>query len=485
MTPDTLAPAESPARQASSAVTVPKRDWLVPADIELRVLQGPQAGSRLAIAAGQTYSLGSADECSVVLVGQDVLPEHAEVQVLGDMVRIRPVGGSVWIDGSELSREGEPWELGSVFLIGRVALCIDEVGMPWPSEEIIAASTALALQGAAAAGELDDEIDDDGAEPATSDGGPDDDPDSGFEGDALPDDAASASAARTTDAPAPPAAPAVGLHKVLNGSSHRSVHLLLAGSGAALVGAIAAAGWVGWTADEAPRARPPGIRTASESVAAPSAQAIETSMAPAANPAAVAKLAPERIAEKLDALARELNEPGRVSLRWTPGPQGPEIRVATTDPARSSAMLARVEAVRAEIGPASITLVEPADMAARFREALQASPLHRKFMADPADPDQLTYKASLSLGDVPAWERLFLTFTQTHGDVPAITVRVSTELDRLGSQIGSVVGGAFPYIVTPEGQRIAPGGSLMGRPVASVQIGEIVFADGVRYRFTP
>lgn len=469
MTPDTLAPAESPSRLAAPPVATPKMDWLLQADIELRVLQGPQAGCRLAIAPGQTYTVGSADECSVVLVGQHVQPEHAELQVLADMVRIRPIGGPIWIDGLELPREGEPWELGTVFLVGRVALCVDEVDMPWPSEEVIAASSALASQGAA-------------GEPGP---GLDDEPDSGFEDSQKSDDPDAEPLTHTADEPAPQAAPTALLTPVLNERSDRNTRLLLIGAGVALLGALAAAGWIGWAAHAVPGIRPQTMRMAADTNETPSPQTRDAARSSTLPRAAPTMPPPERVAERLDALARELSIPGRVSVRWASGPLGPEIQVATTDTGQSSGLLARIEAVRAETGPVSVNLLGPADMAARFREALQASSLQRKFVADPADPDQLTYKASLTMEDIPAWERLFLSFTQTHGDVPPVTVRVNTDLDRLGSRIGSVVGGAFPYIVTPEGQRIAPGGSLMGRTVASVQIGEIVFADGVRYRFTP
>ncbi len=457
MTPDALAPTETPTRPVS-------------ADIELRVLQGPQAGCRLAIAPHQSYSLGSADECSVVLVGQHVQPEHAELQVQADMVEIRPIGGSVWVDGTELPKEGELWELGSVFLVGRVALCVDEVGMPWPSEEVIAASAALALQGAAAAGELESGF---GGDDMDDPDDADEDPESVLDDDDLPD---ASTAHNRLDTVNGAASPADGLVFPAGAPSARPDRtlLLLVGSGVALLGAMAATAWIGST-------KPPTLPDAPVAVVAAPDPIDPAPTGPASAPS----VPPERVAERLDALVRQLNLPGRISARWTLEPEGPRLRIATTDTAQSADLLARVEAMRDETGPVAVILVEPADMAARFREALQAGHLQRKFMADPADPHQLTYKASLSLEEIPAWERLFLSFTQAHGDVPPISVLVNTDLDRLGSRIGSVVGGTFPYIVTPEGHRIAPGGSLMGRTVASVQIGEIVFADGVRYRFTP
>ncbi|WP_302174073.1 FHA domain-containing protein [uncultured Hydrogenophaga sp.] len=457
MTPDALAPTETPTRPVS-------------ADIELRVLQGPQAGCRLAIAPHQSYCLGSADECSVVLVGQHVQPEHAELQVQADMVEIRPIGGSVWVDGNELPREGELWELGSVFLVGRVALCVDEVGMPWPSEEVIAASAALALQGAAAAGELESGF---GGDDMDDPDDTDEDPESMLDDDDLPDASPAPNRPDTVSGTAPPADRPALPEGAPSARPDRTL-LLLVGSGLALLGAMAATAWIG-------SIKPPTLPDAPVAVvAAPD----PIDPAPP-DPTASAPLPPERVAEQLDALVRQLNVPGRISARWTLEPEGPRLRIATTDTAQSADLLARVEAMRDETGPVAVILVEPADMAARFREALQAGHLQRKFMADPADPHQLTYKASLSLEEIPAWERLFLSFTQAHGDVPPISVLVNTDLDRLGSRIGSVVGGTFPYIVTPEGHRIAPGGSLMGRTVASVQIGEIVFADGVRYRLTP
>lgn len=471
MTPEALSPLDAADDTAHPPEATPQPAWPVAADIELRVLQGPQAGCRLAMAPGQTYTLGSADECAVVLVGQQVQPEHAQVQVQADMVQIMPIDGPVWIDGFELPSEGDLWELGSVFMVGRVALCVDEVGMPWPSEEVVAASAALALQNPSAEEPqppVDDDLDD-----------PDEDIDSMLDEDDPADEAETALPARSAAdaaASAPnsgPGTPTTRLHANLQG-------LLMAGSVLTLLGAVAATVWIGWP----PEALAPATLQA---LPTPAARAVEPESVPALQPPSVvaAAPAPEVVSARMNELARQLSLPGRVSARWAMGTDGPELRIATVETGTSASLLAQVEAARPQTGPVAVTLVEPADMAARFRESLEAGNLLRKFTADPADPRQLSYRASLTQADIPAWEKLFLSFTEAHGNVPPVTVLINTDLDRLGSRIGSVVGGVFPYIVTPEGHRIAPGGSLMGRTVASVQIGEIVFVDGVRYRFSP
>src|SRR5688500_11650816 len=67
-----------------------------PADaIELRVLHGPQAGARLPLQPGQSYTIGTADTCAVVLSGAQVAQEHALIRVDADGIVVEPLQGRV------------------------------------------------------------------------------------------------------------------------------------------------------------------------------------------------------------------------------------------------------------------------------------------------------------------------------------------------------------------------------------------------------
>ena len=80
------------------------------ARIELRVLFGPQAGSRLQVAPGN-YDLGEGDECEVILSGPKMLGRHAQLSFDGEQLTISPLDGKVCdAQGNEIS---ESFPLGS------------------------------------------------------------------------------------------------------------------------------------------------------------------------------------------------------------------------------------------------------------------------------------------------------------------------------------------------------------------------------------
>jgi sugar/nucleoside kinase (ribokinase family) len=71
--------------------------------LELRVLHGPQAGSRLTLAIGD-YVLGTDDECEVMLAGPRLQGAHARLKFDGDLASITPLEGAVLdAQGKEIS----------------------------------------------------------------------------------------------------------------------------------------------------------------------------------------------------------------------------------------------------------------------------------------------------------------------------------------------------------------------------------------------
>ena len=57
----------------------PNLETLLP-QLELRVLHGPQAGSRLILFVGE-YTLGTDDECEVMLAGPRLMGLHAKLKI--------------------------------------------------------------------------------------------------------------------------------------------------------------------------------------------------------------------------------------------------------------------------------------------------------------------------------------------------------------------------------------------------------------------
>lgn len=121
------------------------------AQVELRVLYGPQAGSRLPLSSG-TYLLGTGDECAVMLAGPRMRETHASLEFDGETPSITPVEGQVFdaqgneIQGTLPMRLGMPVELGGVWI------SLDLIDSEWPDPEEVAAIAGLASPSASGGG---------------------------------------------------------------------------------------------------------------------------------------------------------------------------------------------------------------------------------------------------------------------------------------------------------------------------------------------
>jgi type III secretion system YscD/HrpQ family protein len=109
----------------------PNLDELQTAPLELRVLYGPQSGSRLTLFPGD-YQLGTSDDCTIILTGPRIEATHAKLTVEDGQTSISP------IDGKINDTEGNPIEekynlaLGMPIEIGGVWIAIDHLDAEWP-----------------------------------------------------------------------------------------------------------------------------------------------------------------------------------------------------------------------------------------------------------------------------------------------------------------------------------------------------------------
>jgi type III secretion system YscD/HrpQ family protein len=101
------------------------------AQVELRVLVGPQAGSSLSLGMGD-YSLGTSDECEIILIGSRLEPIHARLSVDGDQITVKPAEGKVCdAQGNEIM-DTFPLTLGMPVDLGGVWVSVDRVDARWP-----------------------------------------------------------------------------------------------------------------------------------------------------------------------------------------------------------------------------------------------------------------------------------------------------------------------------------------------------------------
>jgi type III secretion system YscD/HrpQ family protein len=106
----------------ASQVSLAYCPYMAVSTLQLRVLNGPQAGAKAKIEPG-VYTLGASPRADFVLRGDLLQEDHAEVQ-LGD--------GTILLKVHDSKNETRTLKLGEVFMLGGVLLAIDEPGAPWP-----------------------------------------------------------------------------------------------------------------------------------------------------------------------------------------------------------------------------------------------------------------------------------------------------------------------------------------------------------------
>lgn len=468
-----------------------------PAAIELRVLQGPQAGSRLPLSPGHEYLLGSGDECEIVLAGGQIEAAHAALRADADGVHVRPVSGRVQIAGREIGGETTAG-FAALIQIARVRLTVDHADSPWPGEEQI---DAAAHSRDSAEGLLSDE--------------------DGDERDAQPDPA-HGGASQPAPGSAAPARSHAGAHARGADPSRWSASGLAASALAVLCtcasalvlvlqgGASAGGAEVPAAAHEPARAQAltstePSIEPL-QSVLGTSAQlrlvrgddgqwrivgraasegvlnqirATAGALTPVVGVAVM--LDRDRLAQA-ERFARARLEPGQEELRAELLPDGVvRITGAVANAQRLEALGARVKAELAAIEPVQLAVLQPAQLREIFRDRLGANDLARRIRIVREEP-VLELEGVLTAAEIARWESFFIEFTRQHGSVLTVHAAVREVRDEIAASIQTVVGGSFPYLVTTQGQRVSPGGSLQGRMVAGVRDGEVLFADGTRVR---
>jgi type III secretion system YscD/HrpQ family protein len=101
------------------------------AQVELRVLVGPQAGSSLSLGIGD-YSLGTSDECEIILMGSRLESVHARLSFDGDQITVTPLEGKVCdAQGNEIM-DTFPLTLGMPVDLAGVWVSVDSVDARWP-----------------------------------------------------------------------------------------------------------------------------------------------------------------------------------------------------------------------------------------------------------------------------------------------------------------------------------------------------------------
>lgn len=479
--------------------------------VELRVLHGPQAGSRLPLEPDE-YLLGSSDECAVILAGPRIAPEHAQLSFDGQSVWIRPLQGEV-IDtqGQELASEtllalGQPLELGGIWI------AVDAVDAAWPSAE------ALQPPLRQVADHDDDDLDVD-------------DEDDAFADEELSAEDLEAQAAG--DEPYPftqgaegsgtdlDPAPIMGETRGLQAQSQptgRSRRWIMIVAGVLVGGMLLALGAVAWTARQAepmPASAPAPVEAPPKKKQPPPELAALLGKYPRqlsaredggewtvdgilADSAALAAFNEE--VAKLDArpqvkiitdedllsaaskflAARNLSGMALLRLESLGGGRLRLVGAAANNEQVTDTIAALRAGVSGLRGVENGVLLPPA-LRKRFLEKLTLAGLNAKVKVLAEEPE-LQLSGSLSPDEIRQWEALLLDFNKQYGNVLAINASIGRSRPPLPVDVQVIVGGRTPYIVTADGEHVNMGGDINGHTLSSVSSSEVVFEGSKRLR---
>ena len=443
------------------------------ARIELRVLFGPQAGSRLQVAPGN-YDLGEGDECEVILSGPKMLGRHAQLSFDGEQLTISPLDGKVCdAQGNEIS-ESFPLGLGMPVEMGGIWISVDDVDAEWPDP-----TDVVSIMPPAAAA------------PATSTSAKDSSTEKNDSADEKPRRRAKAALITSITALTVMGIAGITLAAWLVNHPNQPTTTLDATPKAALpdppnlhkvrqiLGTTAAGSSVevivtrdrrllikGFVPDQASKT---ALTTVLETLTPPPQidLQVDTDLS-----AAAATLLAERIDPSSAKLKVESVSGGVLTIEGAVLTQ--RARDAVMDLLQTSLPgLKRVNA--------SIVMAE--DLPQLLQDQLAASGLLKKIQIIDKQPEFIL-RGALTDDDMRRWENLIVNFTDRYGKLLPVKAVFKLATRKPPVNVQAIVGGTTPFVITENGDRITRGGDVNGNTLMIVKDTEIIFEGSERFRIS-
>lgn len=447
----------------------PAFDTLLP-QVELRVLYGPQAGSRLSITPGD-YELGASDDCSIILSGPRMEGSHARLSFDGNHPSISPTDGKVCdAQGNEITDTitlslGMPVELGGVWI------AIDEIDSPWPDPAAVAPVSGMSPIEVPLKTESEVK-----AAPVDA------------------NDEKMRFRAKLTLAVSLAVLVLVGLGGIavaewliLKGKAPVNVEVTVKSSDTtsekqaekirALISSVASGQVVDVTVSANKKLNINGYAK-DRAMHAKLLQALET-----ISPQPASQFYIEE--DMLEASKQILNtrlDPARARLRaleikgGTLTIQGAVVSQSVRD-ATNEMLHAGIPGLKEVTG--SVIVAE--ELPPVFMERLTENGLARKMQLVSKQPE-LVLRGTLTEDEMKRWEKLLVAFTEDYGKVLPIRASITLGQRKLPVNVQTIVGGITPYVMTADGQRTTRGGDTNGHTLVTVKDNEIVFEGGERIR---
>ncbi len=437
--------------------------------IELRVLYGPQSGSRLTLAPGD-FLLGTGDDCAIMLAGPRIQECHAKLAFDGEQPTITPVDGDVFdSQGNELS-DTMPLTLGMPFELGGIWIAVDDPDAPWPDPEAIVAMAGLAPPPATAT-------------PAAS--------------------VASPAQEMTADVP----------------QRRRARYVLMGALSVIISIAIAAITVSVWLVNHSAPPKPtvvkfgPGPEPESTrelrrvlAEVAPGQQMTVTTRIDS-TPKVDGYVPDQAMAERIQRAIRKLSSTAAVTLRVDSEILDTARKVVArqNSPARAMLTVSEVrngnvllagavtttsvrdtifDAIRAEVpGVRDVggNLYTAEDLSGVLIDRMASAGLAGKLQVVDKQPE-FVLRGHLNEADMARWEKLLLGFSDEYGSLLPIRATVTVIQRKPPVNVQMIVGGAMPFVVTDNGQHIGRGGDANGHTLSAVRDNEVIFDGNERFR---
>ena len=447
----------------------PAFETLLP-QVELRVLYGPQAGSRLSITPGD-YELGSSDDCTIILSGPRMEGSHARLSFDGSRPSISPTDGKVCdAQGNEITDTisltlGMPVELGGVWI------AIDEIDSPWPDPATVAPVSGMS-----------------------------------------PVEVPQVAEPEEQDTPAASAEKKLRSRAKLALAASISVLVLIAVGGIAVAEWFIQRGQAPVNTPVAAKSSAPPIEKQVEKVRAliatiAAGQAVDVTVT-ADHKLKVQGYAKDRAMQTRLMQALENISPQPASQFYVDADMleaSKQILDARLDPTRARLRAVEInggvltmqgavssQSVRdatAEMLHAGVpglkevtgTVIVAEELPPVFMERLTENGLARKMQLVSKQPE-LVLRGTLTEDEMKRWEKLLLSFTEEYGKVLPIRANIALGQRKLPVNVQTIVGGITPFVMSADGQRTTRGGDTNGHTLVTVKDNEIVFEGGEKFR---
>lgn len=454
----------------------PLLDELESPRLELRVLYGPQAGSRLVVIAGR-YLLGNSDDCTIILNGPRIEAEHAVIDFDDELPSITPQGGAVCDAQGNTVHDRFPMRLGMPVEIGGVWITIDYEDSPWPDPSSVAPISA--------------------GSPLTL---PEVEPEP------LPDDKNSEPKS----------------HKLRAKDSNKGARKALIASAIALltlfVGGLSVASWLInkeaaievaplASADSQPT-EPSYVRDLRKklgnivgndsikvSVNNKGEVVVAGYVSTTAIKARIGNLMSSYTPVPIVSVFAEDEMLAEVNKLLNKNTDNSRARLLVDDISGAKLTLTgavATTAVRDEIielirnGVAGITQVDARVVTSEYlpqklEEQIANAGLQRRLQVIARQPEFIL-RGKLTENEFRNWEKTLVSFVDTYGSLLPIRANIGLIETKPPVNVEAIVGGATPFIITKSGQRIERGGNINGNVLTIVRDNEIIFDGNERFK---